>query len=49
MIPDKEIWINENMSKFSSKLVEDFMEEYNVDEQQARRGLAEYYYFNYFE
>jgi len=49
MIPDEETWINENMLKFSNKIVEEFMDQYKVDEPEARRSLAQYYYFNYFD
>jgi len=37
------------MPKFSNKMVEEFMDQYKVDEPEARRSLAQYYYFNYFD
>lgn len=48
-IPNKESWIQDCMTKFNDKIVKDFMEQYNLSEQNARKGLAEYYYYNYYE
>lgn len=46
---DKEIWIKENVYKFSLELVREFMAQYAIDnEDDTRQGLAEYYYHNMF-
>jgi len=49
MIVNKEQWILVAMDKMNDRLTEEFMKEYNVSEEDARRGLAEMYYHNEFE
>ena len=38
--------IQDLMPKFSKNIVKEFMFEYNVSEQEARKALAEMYYAN---
>ena len=40
--------IQDLMPTFSDKIVKEFMFEYNVSEQEARKALAEMYYANYY-
>ena len=49
MIANKENYILQAMDKINFKLVEEFMNEYKLSELDARRGLAEIYYYNEFE
>ena len=49
MITNKENYILQAMDKLNYKLVEEFMNEYKLSELDARRELAEIYYYNEFE